>query len=192
MTERWRLVNGKELYDIRADRGQKNNVADDHPRVAKKLREAYENWWVDISRRFDEYCRIIIGSDEENPCRLMSHEWHCPNPAWSQGAVRGGSKANGFWAVEVARDGMYEFALRRWPEEVDKPITSTIAGGKAISATKARLKVADVDLTEPVSKDMCAVTFRVRLKAGETRLQTWLMDDKGTSRGAYYVYVKRL
>src|SRR5262249_13095193 len=33
MTERWRLINGKELYDLRADPGQEQDVAGDHPRV---------------------------------------------------------------------------------------------------------------------------------------------------------------
>ncbi len=192
MTERWRLVNGKELYDIKADPAQKNDIAGKHSNIVEKLREAYEDWWADISKRFDEYCEIIIGSNEENPCRLMSHEWHSPNPAWSQWAVRNGSKANGFWAVEVARGGTYEFGLRRWPTEVDKPINAAIAGGKAIGATKARLKIADVDTTKPIPKDAHAVTFRVQLKAGKTRLQTWFTDEAGGSRGAYYVYVKRL
>jgi len=192
MTERWRLVNGKELYDIKADPSQTNNIADKHPRVVEKLRKAYEDWWADISKRFDEYCEIIIGSDEENPCQLMSHDWHSPNPAWSQWAVRNGSKANGFWAVEVARNGTYEFALRRWPVEVDKPINAAIPGGKAISAEHARLKISTVDVSKPVSKEASAVTFQVKLKAGKTRLQTWFTDEAGESRGAYYVYVKRL
>ena len=93
--------------------------------------------------------------------------------------------------MEVARDGDYEIALRRWPKEVDAPITGTIPGGKAISATTARLKIADVDETKPVPKDAKAVTFEMKLKAGKTRLQTWFTDE-GESRGAYYVYVKRL
>ena len=192
MTERWRLVNGKELHDIKADPGQKNNIANEHPKVVEKLGKAYEEWWADLSEQFDKYCRLIIGSDEENPCRLMSHDWHGPNPVWSQRAVRAGSKANGFWAVEVARAGKYEFELRRWAAEVDKPITAAIAKGKAIAVTEARLKIADVDITKPIPQDAHAVTFRVQLKAGKTRLQTWFIDDKGESRGAYYVYVKRL
>ncbi len=192
MTQRWRLINGKELYDIQADPAQKNNIADANPKVAEKLRSAYENWWTDLSEQFDKYCKIIIGSDKHNPTRLMSHDWHGANPAWSQGAVRGGSKANGFWAIEVERDGEYEIALRRWPIEVDKPINAAINGGKAITATKARLTIADVDQTRPVAKGAKEVKFRMKLKTGKTRLQTWFIDDKGDSRGAYYAYVRRL
>ncbi len=192
MTEKWRLVNGKELYDIKADPGQKNNLADKHPKVVEELRQAYEEWWADLSKGFDEYCETIIGSDKENPVRLMSHDWHTPRVPWHQGAVRNGMQANGFWAVEVARDGRYEFSLRRWPVEVDKAINEAIGSGKAIGATKARLKIADVDVSKPVPKDAHAVTFRVQLKAGKRRLQTWFTDEAGASRGAYYVYVKRL
>jgi len=192
MTQRWRLIDGKELYDIKADPAQKNDIADANSEVVKKLRDAYEDWWADLSKSFDGYCEIVIGSDKQNPTRLMSHDWHSPNPAWSQGAVRSGSKANGFWAIEVEHDGEYEFALRRWPIEVDKPINAAIEGGQTISATKARLQIADVDETEPVAAGAVEVRFRVRLKAGKTRLQTWFTNDNGESRGAYYVYVKRL
>jgi len=92
----------------------------------------------------------------------------------------------------VARDGEYEFALRRWPVEVDRPITAAIPGGKAIKASAARLQIADVDITAPVPADAHEVKFQVELKAAKTRLQTWFIDEKGESRGAYYVYVRRL
>ena len=194
MTDRWRLVKGEELYDIKVDPGQQADVAGQNREVVAKLRKAYEAWWDDVSERFDEYCEIVIGSEKENPSRLTSHDWHASTPLipWSQENILNGMKSNGFWAVEVARDGTYEIALRRWPAEVDAPITGTIPGGRAIDATEARLTIADVDVTRPVPQDAAAVTFRVELKAGKTRLQTWFTDDKGASRGAYFVYVKRL
>jgi hypothetical protein len=30
------------------------------------------------------------------------------------------------------------------------------------------------------------------LQAGSTRLQTWFADERGETRGAYYVYARRL
>jgi arylsulfatase A-like enzyme len=192
MTQRWRLINGKELYDIQADPAQKKDIADANPEVVEKLRQSYEQWWADLSKEFGKYCEIVMGSNKQNPTRLMSHDWHGPKVPWSQVAVRNGLQANGFWAVEIEHDGMYEFELRRWPKEVDAPINKAIAGGKAISAVQARLKVADQDLTEPVLADTHFVRFQIKLRAGKTRLQTWLIDEDGTSRGAYYVYAKRL
>ena len=192
MTDSWRLINGKELYDMNADPRQRNDVADNHPSVVEKLRAAYEEWWTDTSTRFGEHCEIVIGSDKENPARLTCHDWHAPEVPWNQRQIRAGLKANGFWAVEIERDGTYEFALRRWPEEADTFISARVPGGKAISVTQARLKIADVDLTKPVGENAAAVTFEVQLKAGKTRLQTWFTDENGASRGAYYVYVKRV
>jgi arylsulfatase A-like enzyme len=192
MMDRWRLINGTELYDIKADPSQKNDVAGGNQQIVQKLSKAYEDWWADVSGRFDEYCEIILGSDKQNPTCLMSHDWHADRVPWNQGAVRSGMQANGFWAVDVVRDGRYRFELRRWAKEVDAGINEAVEGGKAINATKARLTVADKDLTVPVSRNAHAVTFELQLKAGKTRLQTWFMDDRGNSRGAYYVYVKRL
>ncbi len=191
LTERWRLVGGKELYDVDADFGQEKDVAKRHPNVVERLRKAYETWWNEVSPAFDSYCEIVLGADEENPARLTGFDWHTRSP-WNQGAIRAGVVANGFWAVEIVRDGTYEFTLRRWPAEVDAPITAAIPGGKAIAATTARLKIGELDLNKPIPQDAAAVTFRVDLKAGKTKLQTWLLDDaSGQSRGAYYVEVRK-
>ena len=192
MTQRWRLVNGKQLYDIQADPAQQNDIADANPKVVEKLRAEYEKWWADLSDQFDKYCEIVIGSDRQNPTRLMSHDWHGENVPWSQGHVRAGSDANGFWAVKVERDGEYEFALRRWPVEAGLAINATIGKDKSIGATKARIKIADFDQTKTLEQDAVDVKFRTRLKAGSTTLQTWFIDDNGRSRGAYYCYVSRL
>lgn len=193
MTDRWRLVNGRELYDIHADPGQQKNVGGEHPEVVRELRDAYEKWWAEVSRRFDEYCEIVIGSDRENPARLTCHDWHetdqCP---WDQTLVRDGLQGNGFWAVEVERTGDYEFALCRWPREVDTPINAAIPGGRAIRATKARLVIGTIDLEKDVPEDAREVVFHVSLKAGKTRLQTWFTSQDGASRGAYYVYVNHV
>ncbi|MHC4221208.1 MAG: N-acetylgalactosamine-4-sulfatase, partial [Planctomycetota bacterium] len=114
------------------------------------------------------------------------------------------AKNNGFRAIKVSQTGEYAIHLRRWPIEADAPITASLpAGGpipggdpypkgKALSITKARLKIANIDMTKTVQPDDKAITFRVNLKAGSTRMQTWLTDKKDKTRGAYYVYVKKI
>ncbi len=44
-TERWRLVDNKQLYDISADPGEKEDVAAAHPEVVDQLRKSYDKWW---------------------------------------------------------------------------------------------------------------------------------------------------
>lgn len=196
MTQRWRLVDGKELYDIQADPGQEHDVAADHPLVVALLRSRYEDWWKSLSVVFDDFVYISIGSEAEPLVQLHPHDWHVADQrlsSWHQGHVRSGHAGNGFWAIDVARDGTYEISLRRWPRQLDRPITAAIPGGKAISATAARLKIGQLDLSKPIPAGATAVTFRVELNAGKTRMQTWLVDEKtGESRGAYFVYVRRL
>ncbi len=188
MTDRWRLVDGKELYDMPADPGQKQDVAAEHPAVVEQLTAHYDAWWADVSKRHDEYCRIVLGSDEENPARLTCHDWHEVMPPWNQSHIRKGQQANGFWAVEVAQAGQYAIELRRWPKEDGR----AIGEGPGVKATQARLAIGDVDQTRPVDAQAPGVTFQVELKAGPTRLQTWFSDDQGNERGAYYVYVRRV
>ncbi|MBN1507904.1 MAG: arylsulfatase [Sedimentisphaerales bacterium] len=193
MTDRWRLIDGKELYDVRTDPGQRDDLSGAHPGVVETLREAYEKWWGDVSRRFGECCEIILGSDEENPSRLTCHDWHGGDlPPWDQTHILKGTQANGFWAVEVARAGEYEFSLRRWPVEADAPINAAIPGGQAIRASTARLAIGPVEKTEPIADGAKQVTFRVRLEPGRMKLQTWLVADDGTSRGAYFIHVRRV
>jgi hypothetical protein len=192
MTDRWRMLNGRDLYDIKADPGQRNSQADKHPEIVQRMRKQYDAWWTDISKHFDVYDATIIGSPKANPVTLYTHDWHGPQ-LWDQSQVRRASQANGFWAIEVERDGKYAIELRRWPKEVDKPITSAITGGQAIAATKARLLVGNIDESMPVTGQMNGASFTAHLKAGHTCLMTWFTDDESKqSRGAYYVYITRL
>ena len=74
----WRLVKGKELYDIKADPGQKNDVAADHPEIVKRLREHYQAWWSEVEPTLHDFVPIIIGSDKENPACLTAVDWLTP------------------------------------------------------------------------------------------------------------------
>jgi arylsulfatase len=65
-------------------------------------------------------------------------------------------------------------------------------GGKALPIAFARLKVADVDQSQPVPADAQGSAFSVKLPAGRTTLQTWFLDPQQKELcGAYYVEVER-
>ncbi|MCD6304363.1 MAG: arylsulfatase [Planctomycetes bacterium] len=185
MTDRWRLVNGKELYDIRRDPGQRNNVAGEHPDVVRRLSKAYDAWWESLKPTFSRYVRIGLGSDADNPTRLMSHDWLVENQkdsVWNQGQVQHGVAASGPWAVQVVRDGRYRFDLYRWPKHLDRPMDST----------HARLKIGSIELQKDISPQDVRARFELDLKAGPAMLQTWLTGKDGKKFGAYFVWVERL
>jgi len=189
MTDRWRLVNGKELYDMSKDPGQKSDVADANPAIVKKLTEAYDKWWISVSEKFDEFVPIVIGSDKENPTLLTAHDWHGPGSmkTWNHRQLIRGPIANGFWAVDVEQDGTYELTLRRWPKEEDSPINQ-----RFLKVSKARIKLGKVEMSQDVADGAKEVTFKMKLKSGPAKLQTWFADAQGKSAGAYFLYAKRL
>jgi arylsulfatase len=202
MWNKWRLVHGKELYDLRTDPGQKKEVAADHADVVSKLRDHYAKYWAAVEPTLDDFVHIHVGSDRENPVTLSAADWanvYCDNMQ----NLRAGLSRNGPWHLLVERVGTYEIELRRWPREADAAITAGVPAfqakdgglpaGKALPVAKARLKLGDVDESKPVSPHDKSVVFTLPLKAGtRTTLQTWLYDVDGKELcGAYFAYVRR-
>ena len=183
----WRLVDGKELYDLRTDPGQAKDIAAGHPEVVQKLRGFYENWWTDVSKRFDEYSDIPLGGSGTPVQHLCCHDWHPANAGatpWNQSGQEGVARdplVNGQWAMMVLQDGDYDFTLRMRPEGTPYKLPPG----------KARVKIGDAEGEAEIPADADSVTIRLPLKkSGHVMLQTWLTDREGNSRGAYYVTVR--
>ncbi|MEJ6780448.1 MAG: arylsulfatase [Akkermansiaceae bacterium] len=189
MTDRWRLVNGKELFELKGDAKQTNDVAAQHPEVVKRLRADYDKFWDDVSREHNLTSYMVIGSDHSPVVSLSSHDWLLAKlPPWNQSHVKGGKVAvPSHWAIEVERDGDYEISLRRWPVEADKGINDGTYG-KAYSYKKAQLRIGGVDQTMDIPSGAKEVTFKVTLKKGITKLAPLFIDGdfKATP---YYAYV---
>ncbi|MDA0990577.1 MAG: arylsulfatase [Verrucomicrobia bacterium] len=146
MTDRWRLINGAELYDMDSDKGQQRDIAEAHPAVVAELRDAYEVWWAIVSQQFDDEIPISIGHPNEPVVRLTAHDWRHPDDpkptdpntaenndylVYDQAHVRQGQGANGYFEVMVEKAGAYRFELCRWPHEEDRAITDGIPASNA-------------------------------------------------------------
>lgn len=200
--KKWRLVAGKELYDLRRDPSQINDVAAEHADVVGKMRDHYEKWWAGVAPHLDDFSPISIGSDKENPVCLSSADWanlYCDN----MHDLRAGRNRNGPWHLLVEQNGTYDIALRRWPKEANAAISAGVPAfravdgglppGKALPIVRARLKLGAVDETRPVAEGDKEVVFTVKLRAGtRTPMQSWFYDDAGKELcGAYFAYVYR-
>ena len=180
MTERWRLVKREEdeLYDITLDPGQHNNIADQYPDVVKDLYKKYNQWWIEKAPAPDWYARIYIGSEYENPVTLYSHD------AFSR-------RGESIWIVNVAKDGMYEIELNRWPSESGKVIVENREGDKLLPIVEAELTVGNITKKMEVTSDMTSASFIVNLTAGTTCLHTSLnFEEEGKTSRTDCVYVK--
>ena len=189
----WRLVlnavgpGSVELFNIEQDPRQSQNIAGDHSKIVAALSAAYDTWFADQSPMFTEYSRIAIGAEAEPVARLMSHDWltsESNDCVWSHAGVKSGQMGNGPWAIDVQTPGTYQFELRRWPIEHPGPI----------DADQAEINVGDVSAEKPVDPDSHQVRFELDLPAGPAMLQTNLrIPSRGNrTRGAYYVYVRKL
>lgn len=206
MTRQWRLVHGRELYDIKADPEQRQDVSARNQETVSRLREEHERWWNEIIHNLHEYCPITIGSDAENPTRLDALDV-MGDVAWSQTHIVLAQKSTGKWKVNVEKCGEYRFSLRRWPKELNLPIDDAVSSEEAkrhiyatesgechtITPRNARLIIFDQEKILPVEPGCREATFHIHLtQTGTTQLEAWFIDQDGEARGAYYVYVERL
>ena len=200
--QQWRLIDGTELYDLRTDPGQARDVAVSHPDVVDRMRGHYEEWWDGVGDNLSVYQPLTIGSVHENPMRLCSCDW-----AWvyadNQDNIRGCVMDSGTWHVHVARDGLYRFTLRRWPEEsglgisapapVMQGVDGTFPEGKALPVSSAWLRAGRDEQLCPVPEAAMHVSFDSELARGPAQLQSWWRDADGNQlAGAYYLTAERL
>lgn len=214
MNQGWRLVNGKELYAIDKDPGQKNDLAKQLPERVVEMRASYEKWWSDIEPGFAESAAFIIGSPKAPEVTLTSHDWISKSmPPWNQGGVRDLTKwkstsYDGYWAVDVAEEASYELTLRRWPKEAETALNAGMLAGdnvpgasKPFRATKgvaldirsATIATNDSVLANfDVDASKSAVVQTVQLKAGPQKLKAYFSLADKKQVGACYLTIRKL
>lgn len=173
-TQRYKLVNGKELYDMDADPAESRDIAAANPKIVARMREEYTQWFASVSAvRHFLPPRIYIGTEHENPVVLTRQDWrippseHPPRPA----------QQLGWWEVDVKRAGAYRVTLMFDAVEND---------------TAVQLRVGDSVATGDVQKG--AVECRldnVKLLAGPARLQATLTSGSHVV-GPKFVEVRQL
>ena len=185
MSGPWRLINGRELYDLRADPGQRNNLAAAQADTVLRLRTAGEAWWNSLAPDKLEPVRTIVGGPQD-PVLLTPHDWLARGsaPITRDDVIRGVS-ANSQWLVQIASEGNYDVLLRRWPLTVERALNESF-----FTPDKARIRFGTHDETKPVPAGSTGMNFRVALKPGPATLQTWFTGE-GKTCGAYFVEIRR-
>jgi len=179
----WRLIDGKQLYDVRKDPGQRDDVAAAHPEVVAELRALYEPFWESVSPGMVPVS-IDVGNPAENPTVLCSQDWYMAtgNPPWNFGSIGKLPRVTGPWKVDVKQAGRYRLTLRQWPIEADK----------VVEAVRARVAIGGQEAEAEVETGTKGVVFELDLPAGKTELRTWLFDESGKAGGAYFTEVEAL
>lgn len=205
ISNKWRLVQGNELYDVAKDPGQTKDVAAANPAVVKRLRDYYEQWWQGLGDVMNDFLPISIGTPAENPVELSSSDWcdvYCDNQknvSDADGGPRGGP-----WSILVESAGEYEIALARWPPWLHLPLTAgrqpqkmtygSIPGGKALPIAAVKLSIAGREYAAKTGPGDTQALLRVKLERGaRTTMQAWFQDQNGTDLcGAFYATVRKV
>jgi len=188
MSGSWRLVNGRELYDVRSDPGQQRNLIADHPVRAETMRAFYDAWWAELEPTFALTTEIVLGYPDHPVVSLTGHDWIQDElPPWNQQHIRqaagfdaaGRSKGKGtpksgtapalsvhrgYWAVNVVADGTFDISLRRWPAEADHPIASGLPPGANVPGASRAFRA-----HPGVALPLVSATLRLDDRALETR-----------------------
>lgn len=179
----WRLINGKELYHMRRDPAQRNDIAADHPMIVEQLRKLYQPFWDAVSPRMTPV-RIDLGNPAENPTMLCSQDWYLPNgnPPWNFASIRRLPKTTGPWMLNIKTAGRYRLTLRQLPKE----------SGIQVKAVRAKVLIAGQEHSTRVEAGSQGVVFELNLPAGPAELKTYLYDEKNRAGGAYFTEVERI
>jgi len=203
-TQRWRAVKarkGWELYDMKVDPGQKEDVSEKHPRITKKLSGAYEKAVVDVTRAGFEPLPIHIGYSEWPVVVLPGHEAFL-EPASREGISYNGragwandwitnwtsTEAYPWWEVEVVKGGRFEVTLRYVcaKENVGAKVRVEIGGDSSEGIVRnahnpkpvpSPDRVKRIEVYEKIWSSLSVGT--VRLKKGRTTLAVRALTKPG-------------
>ncbi len=198
----WRLLKGKELYNIIDDIGQKQNLAKEHPQLVKDLRSKNATFYMSVMANdvFTELPVTIIGSEHQKEIKLtIQHAIGDDSGIWKTEQVAAGVKnKNNRYAIEVASAGTYKISCMRWSKEVPGPVLGV--PGKysksnfeyvAISPDKVRIQIANQILEKSINANEASIDFEVYLEKGKTLLETDFLF--GTDAyGVYYTYINKI
>lgn len=209
MDDIWRLVNGKELYNIQEDPGQEKDVATAYPEVAGRLRESYNNWWTSLQEQKvnQRYAYIKAGSPYENPVRLSAHDMHIYpiSNAWHQHGALNAVTRSGVLKIEITQSGKYRVSLRRYPresglsfnqhveaKEETLEISSPMPASAPVNLRKATLYLADMGGSKPISGNEEEISFEGYIPAGKYDMIAYLTDNEERVYPSYYTYIEKL
>lgn len=208
MDDTWRLINGKELFNINKDPMQTKNLASGNPEVIGRLRLSYEKWWQSIIDEGvnEKYAYIQVGTPYENPTRISAHDMHTGiyELIWHQYGALKASPGAGIFKIDFTTAGNYKISLCRYPRESGLAFNEVVPGLKPtlevndpmppsnnVNMQKAVLYVADYEgKAKEIMPDDKEVTFDVYMQKGKFDLDARLYDAVGRLYPAYYIYIE--
>jgi arylsulfatase A-like enzyme len=195
LKDSWRLIGGRELFDLRNDSFQRNNILKENMEVKEDLETYYRNWFDSCKYRFEEFPAITISPKKTELFCMDLYPGDMTKAKtkviWNQKAVLNADYYRGFWMVDVIESGTYTVSLRRWPESVNEPILRGTQKAKELRIKGAQLFTEEKLVTMKATSSQNEVRFEVELNDGIQNIQAEFVDSNGEAFSAYYLYIKK-
>lgn len=154
----YKLVNGVELYDLKADPAEGTDLAASKPEEVTRLRSAYEAWFADVSSAGYDPPRIVLAPAQAPVTILTPQDW--------RGSADFGPSNASYWEVATIDAGNYDI---------------TFDFGRPLQAARVTLRIAGQTLLHEVPEGATELRFEgVALPAGlEDRLAFEVTHQSG-------------
>ncbi len=178
-----------------------------------RLLKGFDAYWKRVIPGDRERVTFAVGHPDDPETFLHPADWYLPNVPWNHQQVSRGAKQAGTWWITATKKARYRFEVRRWPSEVDAPLTGVptidetvdawdASGGKvdllysngkspfvALPIAFVRLKVGEFEAIKKVDPTATAIAFELPLEARDYEVKTEFLDEgKEVLAGGYYVY----
>jgi hypothetical protein len=161
LTQRYKLANGKELYDLEKDPAETKDIASEEPSMVRQLRTSYEAWFEDVGKQGYDPPKIVL--TKRAPTLLTRQDWRGEGASWDANGI-------GHWEVQAAYAGPYKVTVLFEAAATARTLEATWLGKHEIAAGQKKLELKAVKLPVGVAR------FEAKLGSGSE------------SRGIHYAY----
>ncbi|MCX7176223.1 MAG: arylsulfatase [Proteobacteria bacterium] len=191
---KWRLVNGKELYDLATDPGQKIDLAPSRADIVKTMRAYYEQWADATQPLLHPENYFVVGTPVAPVTDLTAEGWFGPRLSDWKYMARINEPSFGYWKIEAAATGDYEVLLYMFPPEANARLNQALRNVPARPVSGARLLIDGKEYTTQTSASATYARFTLPLKQGERHhIEGQFLDAAGKPIvGAFFTRVTRI
>lgn len=168
------LLEKFELYNLREDPFEQNNLITSQADEAEKLKQQLDSWIEKEIWNIKAEPKIVIGSEEENPTLLNRNDAKGQPGIWAQDTIYG------YWDVEFASTGYYD---------LDYFFLNNFSGEGRI-----RLNLKPIEYTKKITSDNHnKINLQhIYVPAGNYRLETWYQPKNSVFILPFSVSVKKV
>ena len=155
-----------ELYDVKSDPQEKNNILAENTEIANALKAEIDDWYNEIisEENNNKIFPAFVGTSYENPVLLNRND------------AKGGQK---YWDVKVVEDGIFDIQFH-FQEEIEEP-------------GEMHLQMYPYNLVQKNTKPMKELTIEgQKLKKGDYRFEPYYKTGTKKFIMPFYVSIRRI